>query len=123
MAPASNVDLGLEDVPNHKAPISIFPDGIKTSGQHTPLFQKLKPYEEFPKAITGPTVWKKEDYANHPARWTHPFSDGEIDELSTAADSFIEREILLTGITKVYLPMPTLSKKKKDVETLTFRAT
>lgn len=101
MAPASNVDLGLEDVPNHKALKSIFPDGIRTSGQHTPLFDKLKPYEEFPKEITSPTVWKEEDFVGHPERWTHPFTDQEIDELGHAADNFIEKGIPLTGITKV----------------------
>jgi len=52
----------------------IFPDGIKTSGQHPPLAEHIKHYSEFPKEITGETVWKQEDYANNPERWVHVFS-------------------------------------------------
>lgn len=101
MPPASNIDLGLEDVPNHKALKSVFPDGIRTSGQHAPVFDQLKSYEAFPKEITGPTVWKKDDYINNPERWTHPFTDQEIEELGQATDKFIDKGIPLTGITKV----------------------
>jgi hypothetical protein len=86
---------------NDAAPRSIFPDGIRTSGQHPPLQEALKPYSAFPKEITDPTVWKREDYENNPERWTHPFTEEEIRELSDAADQFIERGIPLTGITKV----------------------
>lgn len=88
-------------VKNAEAPRSIFPDGIRTSGQHPPLYDALKPYSEFPKEITGPTLWKKEDYENSPERWTHPFTDEEIQELSDAADRFIESKTPLTGISKV----------------------
>ena len=101
MAPASALDLGLSDFPNHHAAKSIFPDGIRTSGQHAPLFEKLRPYSEFPKEITGPTVWKKEDYINNPERWTHLFTNEEIVELGAAAENFIEKGIPLTSITKV----------------------
>jgi hypothetical protein len=40
-------------VTNNNAPSSIFPDGIKTSGQHEPLYKLLRPYSDFPKEITG----------------------------------------------------------------------
>jgi len=79
----------------------IFPDGIKTSGQHPPLYDRLKPYSEFPKEITGSTVWRAEDYANNPERWVHVFNDDEIAELSTTADKFLADKIPLTGISKV----------------------
>jgi hypothetical protein len=101
MAPASALDLGLSNFPNHHAAKSIFPDGIRTSGQHAPLFEKLRPYSKFPKEITGPTMWKKEDYINNPERWTHPFTNEEVVELGAAAENFIEKGIPLTGITKV----------------------
>ena len=52
----------LSSFPNHKAPRNIYPDGIKTSGQHPPLYDILRPYEDFPQKITGPTVWNVEDY-------------------------------------------------------------
>jgi len=101
MAPASTLDLGLSGVSNHHAAKSIFPDGIRTSGQHAPLYDKLRPYSEFPKEITGPTIWKREDYINNPEQWTHPFTDREIAELGAAVENFIEKGIPLTGITKV----------------------
>jgi hypothetical protein len=92
---------------NEHAPRNIFPDGIRTSGQHPPLYEALKPYTEFPKEITGPTAWKKEDYVNKPEQWIHRFTNEEIQELSDAADQFIERGIPLTGISKVNKPIPT----------------
>jgi hypothetical protein len=79
----------------------IFPDGIKTSGQHPPLYHQLKPYSAFPKEITGETVWKAEDYTNNPERWVHVFDAEEIAELSAVADKFIAEKIPLTGISKV----------------------
>lgn len=88
----------------------LFPDGLKTSGQHDPIYSLLHPYEDFPTQITGPTVWKAEDYRDHPERWTHVFSEEEIQELSKAADDFIASGIGLTGISKVRLvpPYPSL---------------
>lgn len=79
----------------------IFPDGIKTSGQHPPLSEHLRPYSDFPKEITGETVWKAEDYTNNPERWVHVFSEEEIAELSAVADKFISDKTPLTGISKV----------------------
>jgi hypothetical protein len=79
----------------------IFPDGIKTSGQHPPLYHALRPYSEFPKEITGSTVWKAEDYTNNPERWVHDFSEEEIEELSNVADKFLAEKIPLTGISQV----------------------
>ena len=89
---------------NSSVPRSIFPDGIRTSGQHPPLYEKLRPYSEFPAEIQGRTVWKKEDFIDTPERWTRRFTDDEVRELGEAADHFIERGVPLTGITKVRLP-------------------
>lgn len=86
---------------NHDAPRDVFPDGIRTSGQHPPVYEDLKPYSEFPEEISGPTVWRREDYINNPEKWVHPFTDEEIQELSDTADRFIESGTPLTGITKV----------------------
>jgi len=95
---------------NTTAPKSIFPDGIKTSGQHPPLYDQLKPYSSFPKEITGPTVWKAEDYINNPERWTHPFSEDEIAEISQTADKFLANAMPLTGISKNNFPLPNFSR-------------
>ena len=86
-------------------PPDIFPDGLKTTGQHPPLYDELHPYEKFPKSISGPTLWKAEDYRDAPERWTHRFNEEEVAELSATADAFLAAKIPLTGITKV-LPTP-----------------
>lgn len=83
------------------APRDIFPDGFKTTGQHAPLYDHIRTFEQFPKEITGRTVWKPEEYRDHPEKWTHAFSPDEVDELSTAADNFLKAKIPLTGISKV----------------------
>lgn len=90
-------------VPNPKSYVSkaIFPDGIKTSGQHPPVYEDLRDYADFPEVIDAPTVWKAEDYKDNPERWVHQFSEQEISELSTAADGFQASNTPLTGITKV----------------------
>lgn len=103
MAPAI-LDGSPPAVPvQSKKPVdtAIFPDGIKTSGQHAPLYDQLKPYSAFPKVCTGPTVWRAEEFVNNPEKWVHRFSEDEIAELGAAADKFIADGIPLTGITKV----------------------
>lgn len=88
---------------------TIFPDGLRTSGQHNPFYELIRPYEDFPKHIDGPTVWKAEDYSHNPERWTHVFSDEEIAELGAAADAFIAAGHPLTGMTKELFPLPRLA--------------
>ncbi|CAG8950489.1 hypothetical protein HYFRA_00006986 [Hymenoscyphus fraxineus] len=88
----------------------IFPDGIKTSGQHPPILDQLRPYSDFPKEITGESVWKAEDYTNNPERWVHVFNDEEIAELSAVSDKFLAEKIPLTGISQDNFVLPTLSK-------------
>ncbi|OAA68566.1 Taurine catabolism dioxygenase TauD/TfdA [Niveomyces insectorum RCEF 264] len=100
---------------NDNLPRSIFPDGIRTSGQHNPLYDQLRPYSDFPREITGPTVWRKEDYESNPDRWVHRFTDTEIKELSDTADAFIAGDTPLTGISKSNFPLPTLSAALKRV--------
>lgn len=87
----------------HRTPVDlkVFPDGIKTSGQHPPIDSLIRPYSEFPKVISGKTVWKAEDYQNNPERWVRHFTEDDIEELSIAADRFIAEKIPLTGISKV----------------------
>ncbi|KAH6626666.1 hypothetical protein B0J18DRAFT_145549 [Chaetomium sp. MPI-SDFR-AT-0129] len=94
---------------NDNAPRHLFPDGIRTSGQHPPLYDTLKPYSSFPKHITGPTVWKASDFTSHPERWVHPLTTQEINELSDAADAYIASGAPLTGISQATFPLPTLS--------------
>jgi hypothetical protein len=87
--------------------IKEFPDGLKTSGQHPPVYSQVRPYGNFPKVQTGPTLWKAEEYRENPELWTHRFSDDEIKEISAAADQFIEQGLPLTGICKVSFFYPS----------------
>ncbi|CAH0055719.1 unnamed protein product [Clonostachys solani] len=107
---ADSLHDGLPTVKRTEAPRSIFPDGIRTSGQHPPLYDRLRPYADFPKEISGPTLWKRETYENNPERWTHPFTDEEVQELSDTADAFIASGTPLEGISKDNFPLPKLSK-------------
>ncbi|TVY94501.1 Taurine hydroxylase-like protein [Lachnellula willkommii] len=95
----------------------IFPDGIKTSGQHPPLPELIKNYSDFPKEIKGATVWQAEDYTNNPERWVHVFNSEEIAELSAAADKFLADKTPLTGISKDNFPLPKLSVLLASIRT------
>lgn len=90
-----------QGLPLNGVDINKFPDGLKTSGQHPPVYSRVRPYADFPKGHTGPTVWKAEDYRENPELWTHRFSDDEIKEIGEAADQFIQKQVPLTGISKV----------------------
>ena len=79
----------------------IFPDGIKTSGQHPPIYDEIRGFEDFPEFIDAPTLWKAKDYRDNPERWVHQFSQEEIEEMSTAVDNFKAAGTPLTGISKV----------------------
>lgn len=102
---------------NNSAPTHIFPDGIRTSGQLDPLYDQLHPYEDFPKEITGPTVWKTEEYINNPEKWVHHFTPAEQAELSQAADAFLASGTPLTGITQDNFPLPTLAPLLRTLRT------
>lgn len=122
MAPGALVSEAASATPapitkrqNDQAPRSIFPDGIRTSGQHNPAPERIRPYSEFPKEISGPTLWRREDYENQPDRWVHRFTEEQIKELSDTADAFIASGTPLTGIAKSNFPLPILSKALFDV--------
>jgi hypothetical protein len=85
------------------APLELFPDGLKTTGQHPPLYEHIHPFDRFPRQITGPTVWKAEDYRENPEKWTHVFTPSQIEELSASSDAFLASKTPLTGISKVSL--------------------
>ena len=112
MAPAPAVSIAHQARDSfEKSTVSkaVFPDGVKTSGQHPPLYLELKDYSEFPEHITGPTVWNPEDYENNPERWTHQFTDDELSELSAAADDFRASNTPLVGISKGQFPLPNMA--------------
>ena len=90
-----------QDDNNNDVPRDIFPDGIRTSGQIEPNYDLLHPYEDFPQKIEGPTVWRRDEFADSPEKWIHVFTSDEVEELGTVSESFIKQNIPLTGISKV----------------------
>ncbi|CAJ2511276.1 Uu.00g069010.m01.CDS01 [Anthostomella pinea] len=115
MSPALDVQTSADLVASLKTSTThvdraIFPDGLKTTGQHPPLYDQVYPYSAFPKRIEGPTVWKAEDYSDNPERWVHQFSSDEIDEISSTANRFIALGLPITGITMENFPLPGLKQ-------------
>lgn len=109
-SPAPTAPHELSNPDSNKAPKNIFPDGIRTSGQHAPIYSLLRPYSEFPKEITGPTAWDRSEYEQNAERWTHVFSEAEAKEISDAADAFLASGTPLTGITKEKFQLEKFSK-------------
>jgi hypothetical protein len=79
----------------------LFPDGLRTSGQHPPIESQLRPFDEFPRIITGPTAWTAEHMIQHPEQWIHRWTEAELEELLQAVDTFIAWGTTLTSISKV----------------------
>ncbi|EGD87063.1 hypothetical protein H112_05585 [Trichophyton rubrum D6] len=111
MAPVTYDIPATQTTTSQKPAVSldIFPDGLKTTGQQPPLYDQIRPFSEFPKKITGPTVWKAEDYKNNPEKWTHRFTEEECAEMSAAADAFVASGIPLTAISKDNFRLPKFS--------------
>jgi len=72
-----------------------------TSGQHEPVPALLTPYSAFPKEITGPTVWKREDFINDTSKWQHRWTPELIAELEQSYEEFKARGVELPQINKV----------------------
>jgi len=72
-----------------------------TSGQHEPVPELLAPYSAFPKEITGPTVWKREEFINDTSKWQHRWTPELIAELEQSYEEFKARGVELPQINKV----------------------
>ena len=121
MAPAASV--AATPVTPHKlreVSKATFPDGIRTSGQHPPLYDQLRQFGQFPSHISGATVWEAKDYVNNPERWIHRFSQDEVDEMSEAADSFSSSGTPLTGITKARRGLQVYQLRTSNHHRITF---
>lgn len=118
MAPTAIYDSSTTSYPDHdailplsttalgplKADPAIFPDGLKTSGQHSPIASLIRPYFEYPKKIEGKTVWDKSDFEGREDKWQRSFTAEEIEEIGKAADGYIASGRPLTGIRQVSHP-------------------
>jgi hypothetical protein len=72
-----------------------------SSGQTEPILELLRPYSAFPKTITGPTVWKREDFINDTSLWKHTWTAEHIKELEAAYEAFLSSGLELPEINQV----------------------
>jgi hypothetical protein len=72
-----------------------------TSGQQEPVPELLQPYENFPKKISGPTVWQAEDFRSRPDLWQRQWTPELIQQLEEAFDKFEATGKTLPEINKV----------------------
>jgi hypothetical protein len=124
MAPTAIYDSSTTSYPDHdailplstsalgplKADPAIFPDGLKTSGQHSPIGSLIRPYGDYPKKIEGKTVWDKSDFEGRDDKWQRPFTPEEIEEIGKAADGYIASGRPLTGISQVSQPLSSCTR-------------
>jgi len=82
------------------------PKNVLTSGQVEPDHSLLQPYSAFPKEITGPTVWTKEQFEDDPSLWKRRWSDEQIALLEEAYANFEATGRGLPEITRETFPLP-----------------
>ena len=88
-----------------------------TSGQHSPLFDKLVPFEQWPEKIEGPQTWVKEDYENNSERWQYNLTEADVADLSRAADAYLNAGKSLTEMAKEAFQLgPHLTKLLADMK-------
>ncbi|KAJ2967199.1 hypothetical protein NQ176_g9779 [Zarea fungicola] len=118
MAARLDVAPGLRGLPQglpYPLPIDrkFFPDGLRTSGQHPPIPDQLRPFEAFPKHITGATVWEGKDIATRQDEWVYRWTESDLTELLQAVDAFIISGIPLININKNNFSIPNVSRLLK----------
>ena len=68
-----------------------------------------------PGPITGPSVWRGTDLAQHSSEWIRSFSKKELAELDSAVRDFKAGGAALSEITPANFPLPTLGPVLKGV--------
>ncbi|RDL33054.1 putative Taurine catabolism dioxygenase TauD [Venustampulla echinocandica] len=114
MSVATGVSPGLRGLPAglpRLAPVDrrFFADGLRTSGQHPPIDSQLSSFDQFPKRITGRTVWTPDEMADNPDKWIHKWTPSELAELERAVDAFTSSGEHLVNISKTNFPLPGLT--------------
>lgn len=85
--------------------MTIQPVEVRSQGQHDVLFDLVRPYGDFPREVSGPTVWRAEEFRERPGLWTKAWSEEHIKELEQAYDQFVQQDLPITLITKVCPPL------------------
>ncbi|KAI5449108.1 hypothetical protein NCC49_005334 [Naganishia albida] len=77
-----------------------------TAGQLEPVPELIQPYENFPKKITGPTVWVAEDFRSRTELWQRKWTPELIVQLEEAFDRFEASGKTLPEINRDTFPLP-----------------
>jgi hypothetical protein len=59
-----------------------------TAGQLEPVGDLIQPYENFPKKISGPTVWAADEFRSRPDLWQREWTPELIAQLERAFEEF-----------------------------------
>ncbi|KXJ88080.1 taurine catabolism dioxygenase TauD [Microdochium bolleyi] len=84
----------------------VFADGLRTSGQHPPIESQLRPFEQFPRKIEGPTVWTPQQMQASSHEWIYNLEKNELDEIWQAVQDFSASGKPLTTISKASFRLP-----------------
>jgi hypothetical protein len=87
---------------------------VLSAGQTEPVAELIQPFSKFPVQVTGPTVWKAEDYRQNPELWQKTWSAEQISDLETAFEAFEKSGKPLTAISKVSLGVDEISSVETD---------
>lgn len=79
---------------------------VLTSGLLEPDHSLIQPYSAFPKKITGPTVWAREEFEDNDSLWKHTWTEEQIAGLEAAYDKFEASGRNLPEIDRETFPLP-----------------
>lgn len=82
------------------APLKSLTQGL-TSGMLEPDHSLVQPYANFPKEITGKTVWKREDFINDESLWKRFWTPENIASLEKSYDEWAAKGLTLPQIDRV----------------------
>lgn len=82
--------------------------------------ETVQPYENFPKFLSGPKLWNRDDYQSNPGRWIRDWTEEELQQIETATFNFEKTGLPVTAITKETFVLPaslsrTLSVVREDL--------
>lgn len=87
-------------------PLAPAQERVLTSGQIEPNHDTLQPYANFPKEVTGPTVWKGSDFASNPELWKRQWTPKLVRDLEDAYDQWAATGLSLPEISRVSVAVP-----------------
>lgn len=73
-------------------------------------------FSTLPKQVSGPWVWSGPELEKQQDKWIHRLSSEEVDEISKAADAYLESGKELIQISKEDFQLPQFSAKMAEIK-------